>query len=473
MNIGDLVGGKYRLVQRLGAGAMGAVWAAVNERTGRKVALKLILHPTDDLRVRLVREARACGSLDHRNIVEIYDVGETEGGDPFLVMQLLHGETLAELLNRRRSIPPPLAVRIGRDIAGALSAAHEARIVHRDLKPANIFVCRDGGRGDEDAFVLKVLDFGVSKNLAAGDVRATATGMVIGSPAYMSPEQIRMSRDVDHRTDIWSLGIILFEMLTGARPFAGTVEEMVSQVLVAPIPPVSSRVRRVPPELDAIVARCLSREREARYRDANELDRALAAYAEAEHAARRTSNPSPSPVSPEKTQILSPTDPVASPLPVWRLEMRQALEARREPQAAPPVDLAESPAQDPAKVIPATAPVGRGATWIHATAGGTAIAALLVALATWKTSQGRVDKAPPIAPSSAQQPESPPPVPEPVSAPMVAPSPVSDPVAAPPDPRKPAPAITSKPLPPRAPSAPRRCGRFVKPVDKNCPHDHT
>ena len=279
MNAGDPVGGKYRLSQPLGAGSMGTVWAAVNERTGRKVALKLILHPTDDLRYRLLREARACGGLEHRNIVEIYDVGETRSGDPFLVMQLLSGETLADLLSRRRTILPQAAAGIGRDIASALAAAHAAKIVHRDLKPANIFLYREGGQGAEDDFVLKVLDFGVSKNLAIGDGHATATGMMVGSPAYMSPEQIRMAKDVDHRTDIWSLGIMLFELLTGARPFQGISEEIIRQILAAPIPKVSSRFRHVPPELDAIVTRCLSRDREARYHDTKELARTLASLA--------------------------------------------------------------------------------------------------------------------------------------------------------------------------------------------------
>jgi serine/threonine protein kinase len=280
MKAGDLISGKYRLIQRLGVGAMGAVWEAINQRTGRRVALKLILHPTDDLRVRLLREARACGSLEHRNIIEIYDVGETESGDPFLVMQLLSGETLAAMLSRKRRVEPTLAARIGRDIASALAVAHEAKIIHRDLKPANIFLHREGNVG-ENEFVLKVLDFGVSKNLASADSPATVTGMVIGSPAYMSPEQIRMTKDVDPRSDLWSLGVILFEMLTGVRLFRGTAQEMMTQVVVAPIPPVSSRVRHVPEELDAIVAQCLERDRGARFQDAKEIARLLSALADA------------------------------------------------------------------------------------------------------------------------------------------------------------------------------------------------
>ncbi len=350
MNAGDLVGGKYRLTQRLGAGAMGTVWAAVNERTGRKVALKLILHPTDDLRYRLLREARACGSLEHRNIVEIYDVGETTSGDPFLVMQLLTGETLADLVSRRRTLQPQPAAGIGRDIASALAAAHEAKIVHRDLKPANIFLYREGGKGDEDDFVLKVLDFGVSKNLAIGDGHATVTGIMVGSPAYMSPEQIRMAKDIDHRTDIWSLGIILYELLTGTRPFLGVTEEIIRQILTAPIPTVSSRVRHVPPELDAIVTQCLSRDRDKRYRDTKELARTLAAYAEGSQVARRmVSVPSAPgldlPGSPTGTQLISPTDQIPSALPGWRRQVQQALAASRQAPSTPGSRLASEPPQ--------------------------------------------------------------------------------------------------------------------------------
>src|SRR6185503_1947788 len=213
----DLISGKYRLTQRLGAGAMGEVWEATNELTGCKVALKRILNPTDDLRRRLLQEARACGSLEHRNIVKVYDVVETDNGDPILVMQRLTGETLAEMLRRKRKLEPPLAASIGRDIACALGAAHDAQFVHRDLKPANVFLHREHDVG-EGEFVLKVLDFGVSKSMAPGDGPATITGMVLGSPAYMSPEQVRMAKDLDPRTDLWSLGIILFEMVTGERP---------------------------------------------------------------------------------------------------------------------------------------------------------------------------------------------------------------------------------------------------------------
>jgi serine/threonine-protein kinase len=379
MKSGNIVGGKYRLTQRLGAGAMGAVWEAINERTGGKVALKLVLNPSDEIRQRLLTEARACGSLAHRNVVAVHDVGETESGEPFLVMQLLSGETLAELLRRKRRIEPALAARIGRDIASALAAAHGARIIHRDLKPANIFLHREAG-ADEDGFVVKVLDFGVAKSLASHDGPATLTGTVLGSPAYMSPEQVRMVKDLDHRTDIWSLGIVLFEMLVGVRPFIGSVDALIRQILTAPIPPVSSRVRGIDPELDALVALCLERDRGKRIHAAAELSRMLDAHLEARPASRVQVYPTPPPLlaepatlcarqdaaaddedlaltiplrrarplgmpsrsasdserpepAPGATQILSITEPLGSPLPAWRLEMQQVLAASRQATA--------------------------------------------------------------------------------------------------------------------------------------------
>jgi len=259
MKDGDLVGGKYRLVRALGQGAMGSVWEAVNERASRRLALKLIRQPTEEMKQRLLSEARACGSLTHRNIVEVYDVGETETGEPFLVMQLLDGKNVAEVLVSHRRFTPETATQIARDAAFALAAAHENGIVHRDLKPANIYLHQMGG--PEAGVIVKVVDFGVSRLLSA-ETRMTLPGMMVGSPAYMSPEQFLMINDIDHRTDIWSLGVCLFEMLTGVRPFFGkTVEELKAQVLMAPAPSITSRSPHLDEGLAAIVARCLERDR--------------------------------------------------------------------------------------------------------------------------------------------------------------------------------------------------------------------
>lgn len=273
---GTLIAGKYRLIKQIGEGAMGVVWSAVNEGTSGEIALKLIWKPEPEYRVRLLREAKACGNVRHKNVIQIHDVGQTDGGDPFLVMELLSGGTLAELLERKRRLPPPEAAAIGRDIARGLAAAHAKGIVHRDLKPANIFLHNEPG---EDAPVIKVLDFGVAKNLALNDGLRTAAGGAVGSPVYMSPEQARRDRDIDERADIWSLGVVLFEMLTGERPFRGDLAEVLYQIQEGEIPTVARRMRRIDPAFDALVTGCLTRNRDDRLGPALEVARLLDEHA--------------------------------------------------------------------------------------------------------------------------------------------------------------------------------------------------
>jgi len=225
MKSGDILGGKHKLTQEIGKGAMGAVWAARDLESDRNVAVKFILPPEKgppphDLRQRLMREARACGKLSHRHIVQIYEVAETANGEPFLVLELLHGQTVAQLLDGKRRIDPALAARIVAEAASGLAAAHSAQVIHRDLKPANLYLHRVEGM-PEDAFVVKILDFGVCKTIDSVDSIVTHPDTAVGTPAYMSPEQVAMRNELDHRTDIWSLGIVLYELLTGGRPFSG------------------------------------------------------------------------------------------------------------------------------------------------------------------------------------------------------------------------------------------------------------
>src|SRR5580704_7512444 len=271
MTPGTVVGGKYSLSRLLGQGAMGEVWAAVNEATGGEVALKLLSRPGQEMRHRLLREARACGRLRHRNVIDVHDVGVTEDGEPFLVMERLAGETLAGLLERKRRLVPHSAARIARDVARALEAAHRVGIVHRDMKPANVFLHREDGA---EEVVVKVLDFGASKSAEASDALATVAGMAVGSPAYMSPEQARAAADLDHRTDIWSLGVVLFEMLTGKRPFDDGDGPR-------PAPPVSGLVEDVDPGLVTLVRCCLERDPARRFGAAAELAKALDRYTHA------------------------------------------------------------------------------------------------------------------------------------------------------------------------------------------------
>ncbi|WP_437716526.1 protein kinase [Sorangium sp. So ce448] len=274
---GVLIDKKYRLLRQIGEGAMGVVWAAVNVATAREVALKLIHRPETEFRLRLQREARNCGALRHRNVIDIYDMGETEAGEPFLVMQLLTGETVGELLARRRRLDPPVAASIGRDVARGLAAAHAMHIIHRDLKPANIFLHREP---DMDEPVVKVLDFGVAKNLSVNDGLHTVQGGAVGSPLYMSPEQVRAEPNVDHRADIWALGVVLFEMLTGMRPFQGDAQAVFMGILTGEIPTVSRYLRRVDQGLVDLIARCMRRDRADRIGSAAEVAALLDRYAE-------------------------------------------------------------------------------------------------------------------------------------------------------------------------------------------------
>ncbi len=271
MKPGTVIAGKYRLVRRLGDGAMGAVWEAVNELTQRAFAIKLI-HASavggDELRTRMMREARAAGRLHHRNVIEVYDVGETDDGDPFLVMELLRGETLDELLQRKQQLPVNLTCAVGIEVARALAAAHDAGIIHRDLKPANIFLHREPDLG----VVVKVLDFGVSKVTSDQNASATTTGTAIGSPAYMSPEQAVGAPDIDARSDLWSVGVLLLEAASGTPAFKGdTIYAIVGNILHGEIPRLGARAPNVDSRLSEIVSRCLVRDRSARIPSAREL----------------------------------------------------------------------------------------------------------------------------------------------------------------------------------------------------------
>ena len=301
---------------------MGVVWAAVNQLTSGEVALKLILQSTEELRLRLLREARVCGGLKHRNVIEVHDVGQTEDGDPFLVMQLLYGETLAELLKRQRRLDPPVAAQIARDVARALAAAHAAGVIHRDLKPANIFLHHEAGA---DGATVKVLDFGVSKSLAMSDGLVTIDGGAIGSPAYMSPEQARADRDLDHRADIWSLGVVLFELLTGVRPFQGDANQVIPRIILGDIPLVSRYVRLVDPGLVTLVSRCLERDRARRIGSATELAELLQRHM------------SPTPSNPDESAATR----ISSPPMEWEEESDEseeltiAIEAKALPPRTP------------------------------------------------------------------------------------------------------------------------------------------
>ena len=259
---GEVLAGKYQVERVLGVGGMGVVVAAKHLQLDQKVALKFLLPEAlsnQDAVMRFEREARAAVKIQSEHVARVTDVGKLENGSPFMVMEYLTGNDLAEVMKVRGPMPAEEAVDWLLQASEAMAEAHSHGIIHRDLKPKNLFVIR---RPDGTSS-LKVLDFGISKSVAPGSGDAaglTNTTAVMGSPLYMSPEQLRSSRDVDARTDIWALGVILYEMLTGVAPFTG---KDVSQVALAIVsqPPVPLRERRpdLPPGLEAAVAQALAK----------------------------------------------------------------------------------------------------------------------------------------------------------------------------------------------------------------------
>nr|WP_240808120.1 serine/threonine-protein kinase [Polyangium spumosum] len=340
---------------------MGVVWEALHEITQRRVAIKLLTKPSDDLRHRLLREARICGAIAHRNVIEIHDTGETPEGEPYLVMQLLSGETLAELLRRKRRLAQPLAARIGRDIARALTAAHAVNVIHRDLKPANVFLHQEAG---VDGLVVKVLDFGVAKNLEANESLVTAVGGAVGSPAYMSPEALRGARDLDARTDIWSLGVVLFEMLAGTRPFQGGGQELLIRIATGKIPRVSESLRHVEPAFDDVVAMCLERDRAKRIASAAVVERLLQAYVGPEEGSRihvgLAERAMALPVSAPVSQLgKEPTKPITGPRGTAlmidaRVVLAQAQRSTPPPSPPPPSMQHVARPVEPSSIAPAS-----------------------------------------------------------------------------------------------------------------------
>jgi serine/threonine protein kinase len=266
--------GRYRIVRELGRGAMGIVYEAEDEMLQRQVAVKMLMLSDDpEERVqheaRFRQEAKAAGGLSHPNVVTIYDLGR-EGDWLYIAMELLHGVELRELMNKG-TLTLAQNVDLAAQVASGLSAAHRRGIVHRDVKPSNIMVL--------EGHLAKIMDFGVAR-MQTSEVK-TQTGVMLGSPKYMSPEQVG-GHPVDHRSDIFSLGSVLYEMVAGAAPFSGNdLGSLLFDIARAdPLPP-SQRYAGLPEELDRIVLRALARQPEDRYQDAFEMSQDLARCAAA------------------------------------------------------------------------------------------------------------------------------------------------------------------------------------------------
>ncbi len=276
--VGAVLAKRYRLARKIGEGGMGDVYLAEPVDGSVSVAIK-ILHPEfmSDVEVatRFVQEGKTSQQLSHANIVRVFDAGEAEDGTPFIVMELLSGTPLAAYTENGGRVPLDKAANIVEGILAGLAAAHEHGVVHRDLKPGNVFLSRDAS----GQFTVKLLDFGIAKVMdrAGGMGKRTRTGMLLGTPAYMSPEQIKSAKDVDHRSDLWSVAVLFYEMVTGRQAFTAPTEYARLAAVLMNEP---ERADLVDPKLAAampFLERGLAKDRNVRYQSAREMATALRA----------------------------------------------------------------------------------------------------------------------------------------------------------------------------------------------------
>ena len=257
----------YKILEKIGSGGMGTVYKTKDTKLDRLVALKFLpphLSQAEDEKKRFIHEAKAASALDHPNICSIYEIDETDDGRMFIAMACYEGESLKDRISRG-PLPVEEVLKIADQIARGLEKVHAKKIVHRDIKPANILITEDG--------VVKIVDFGLAK--LAGQTKLTKTGTTVGTVAYMSPEQTR-GDDVDHRADIWALGVILYEMLTGQRPFKGDYDQAVMYSILNEAPESPSAIRKgITVPLEKILFKALDKEPDRRYQTMRDFIRDL------------------------------------------------------------------------------------------------------------------------------------------------------------------------------------------------------
>jgi serine/threonine-protein kinase len=308
---GETIAGKYRIEHVIGQGGMGVVVAARHLELQQRVAIKFLLAAPDEASVvRFLREARAAAKVNSDHVCRVFDFGRLETDEPYLVMDYLEGEDLVAVLARERPIAPERAVGWILEACDAVASAHALGIVHRDIKPANLFLAKR----PNGTQAIKVLDFGISKVLG---VTVSDSVAFVGTPLYMSPEQIEGARDIDGRTDIWSLGATLYELLAGTPPFeTDSIITLVVKIRETAVDPLDERNPAVPRGLAAVVERCLEKRKEDRYASIADLVTALSPFAP--HASRalvaRAAN---RPLALAATTPVDPPFPIARPLP-WR-----------------------------------------------------------------------------------------------------------------------------------------------------------
>ncbi len=287
--------GKYVVERVLGQGGMGIVIEARHVRLGQRVAIKVLgsgLREHPELVQRFEREARAAGSLTSAHAVRIFDIDATEDGTPFIVMELLSGRDLASVVDNQGPQPVARVARWLIEACDAISEAHHLGIVHRDIKPSNLFLAEESGRS-----IVKVLDFGIAKQVSTTEAPITQAVAPLGTPHYMSPEQVRCAKNVDARTDIWSLGVTLYEMVCGSPPFPHeSSSACIAAIAADPVPDPRTLRPELGEDIASVIMKALAKSAADRYQSATELALALAPFAETEDGATSRSVPtSPAP----------------------------------------------------------------------------------------------------------------------------------------------------------------------------------
>ncbi|HVY41246.1 MAG TPA: serine/threonine-protein kinase [Polyangia bacterium] len=392
--VGEIVAGKYRIVRLLARGGMGVVYEAQHTVVRRRFAIKFLrrdLAERREILTRFQREAEAAGALEHENVAAAVDFGIAEDRTPYILMEYLVGESLAALLEREGRLPVSRATDLLAQACTGVAAAHAAGIIHRDLKPHNLFVCRRHDGTD----LLKVLDFGVAKlQVAEDESAATRTGMVLGTAAYMSPEQARGEKIVDGRTDVYALGAILYETLSLKRPHPGDSQNAIlHHISTQPAVPLESVQADLPPALVELVGRALVSDPAGRPATVEALAEGLAPFARRDvFAAREESGPARGEVT---STVLAPG--AGAKLP-WEAPSR-----------------APSTANDRG---PAPSPRARRGAWLAGGAGGVLAAGVIVAVAVHRPSRSMPVDSASAAAAAAPVPAAPPPVaPPPVAVP--------------------------------------------------------
>jgi serine/threonine protein kinase len=273
---GTILAGKYRIERMIGEGGMGMVVAAMHLHLGTQVALKFLHHDmvaNQQMSERFLREARASALLKSEHVCRVSDVGMLDNGAPYIVMELLTGQDLASMLRNHGPMPIATLSEYVLQALHGLAEAHGAGIVHRDLKPGNLFWTQR----PDGSTLIKVLDFGIAKAPGSANFSMTQTSTVMGSPGYMSPEQLKSSKVVDARSDIWSMGVVMYELLSGRTPFEGeSITELALKVAMDPTPVLPGNF---PPAFQAVISRCLEKDPARRFQDVSELAQALAPFA--------------------------------------------------------------------------------------------------------------------------------------------------------------------------------------------------